>query len=279
MEKTNRIPFLYKVGRMILGPIYKWYYNPKIIGLENIKQDGSILIVGNHIHLYDQCNSIISTKRFITYMAKKEYFDSKKTRWFFKSVGCIPVDRTKKSSSAVLSAINVLENKGAVGIFPEGTRNALKEERIKNLHEDYFEDIDYEIFKEKIKKSNPKLSQIKYLENIYLDKKIDREFFLKSLDNPDKAIQNLINRKIIKSDDYYESLLLPFKYGAVSMASKTNATIIPVVVTGKYKFRSKNLIVRFGKGFKTSEMSLEKANEKLRNEMKKLIKKSLEESK
>lgn len=74
----------YKVLRTILTPIYKFYYNPKIIGKENIPKEGSIIIAGNHKHLMDQCNIIISTKRVITYMAKKEYFDNKKTSWFFK---------------------------------------------------------------------------------------------------------------------------------------------------------------------------------------------------
>ena len=67
----NKMPILYRVGRFILGPFFKWYYKPTIIGKENIPKSGAILIVGNHKHLYDQCLSIISTKRYIRYMAKK----------------------------------------------------------------------------------------------------------------------------------------------------------------------------------------------------------------
>ncbi len=194
----NKTPILYKIGKFILGPIFKFYYNPKIIGKENIPLNGSIIIAGNHKHLYDQCNVIISTKRYITYMAKKEYFDSKKTRWFFKSVGCIPVNREKKDIDAVESAIKVLNTGGAIGIFPEGTRN----------------------------KTN--------------------------------------------------KLLLDFKFGAVSMAKKTNSYIVPFGITGDYKFRSKNLIIRFGKPFKVINMNLETANNKLYNEVKKLMEKNYE---
>ena len=103
MMKMSKTPVLYKVGRLILGPVFKLYYNPKIIGKENIPKEGPILIVGNHKHLYDQCLSIISTKRYIKYMAKKEYFDSKKTAWFFKSVGCIPVDELSAYSPKELA--------------------------------------------------------------------------------------------------------------------------------------------------------------------------------
>ncbi len=190
---NKKIPILYKIGKLILGPIFKLYYNPVIIGKENIPKEGAILIAGNHKHLYDQCLTIIATKRGIHYMAKKEYFDNKKVAWFFKKTGCIPVDRSKKDDKAVTAALSVLKDAGAIGLFPEGTRNKT------------------------------------------------------------------------------EKFLLPFKYGAVSMAKKTNAYIVPFGITGDYKFRSKNLKIRYGKPFKVGEMDLQEANEKLYNEVKNLM--------
>lgn len=187
------MPWLYRLGRIILGPIFKLYYNPKIIGKENIPNEGAILIVGNHKHIYDQCLTIISTKRYIRYMAKKEYFDNKKISWFFKFTGCISVDRSKKDPKAVKQAIETLNKGGAVGLFPEGTRN----------------------------KTN--------------------------------------------------RLLLPFKYGAVSMASKTKALIVPFCITGVYKFRSKNLTIIYGKPFAIDDLSLEEANELLYLKIKNLM--------
>ena len=115
--------FIYRLAKFILSPIFKLYYNPTIIVKENIPKEGSIIIAGNHKHLYDQCLAIISTKRIINYMAKKEYFENKKVAWFFKSVGFISVDRTKKDPRAKEQAINILKKEGAIGIFPEGTRN------------------------------------------------------------------------------------------------------------------------------------------------------------
>lgn len=188
----------YKIYKFILGPIFKLYYNPKVIGKEHIPKNGAILLVGNHIHLMDQCVPILSTKRIVNYMAKKEYFDNKKVAWFFKSSGCIPVDRSKKDNNAVEKALNILNNGGAIGLFPEGTRN--------------------------------------------------------------------------KTDLF----LQPFKFGAVSMAQKTKAYLVPFGITGKYKFRSKNLTVRFGKPFKIpSTMNLNDANEKLFKTIEKLMKENL----
>ena len=187
-------PILYSLGKFILGPIFRLYYNPKIINKEYIPNDGPIIIAGNHKHLFDQCLSILATKRFIKYMAKREYFDSKKTKWFFKSVGCIPVDRSKKDENAKKLAIEHLDKGGAIGIFPEGTRN----------------------------KTN--------------------------------------------------KLLLDFKYGAVSMAKKTDAYIVPFAITGDYVFRSKNLKIIYGKPFKVNDLTMENANNKLYNEVRKLLK-------
>ena len=198
-KKTDKM-IGYRIFKAILGPIYKFYYNPKFLGLENIPLDGPIIFAGNHIHLMDQNAIIVSYKRPIHYMAKKEYWDSFKTRWFFKAVGCIPVNRSIKDEVATEKALEVLNNGGCIGIFPEGTRN--------------------------------------------------------------------------KTDAF----LLPFKFGAVSMAKKTKATIVPFAVTGDYKFRSKNLVYRFGKPIKYGN-DLAKQNEILTKAITDLKNKSLKEEK
>ena len=194
MAKKKKLPERgYKFLRATLGRVFKWWYNPKVYGSENIPKDGSVLITANHKHVMDQCAIIISTKRVIHYMAKKEYFDGK-TAWFFKMAGCIRVDRSIHDEEAKEAALGVLKDGGAIGLFPEGTRN--------------------------------------------------------------------------KTDQF----LLPFKFGAVSMAQKTDSYLVPVGIAGDYKFRSKNLRFYIGKPFKVGDMTLEQANEKLAKEIGKLMK-------
>lgn len=269
----NKKPFLYKVGAFLLGPIYKLYYNPKIYGRENLSIPETKVIAGNHIHLFDQCNTIISTKEFITFLAKKEYFDSKMTRWFFSSVGCIPVDRSKKDDNATSKALSVLEESGSIGLFPEGTRNALKEERIKSLYKEYKFEIDYKVFTSRLK--NVKSSQVDKLIQLFNSNIISAQILKSNIYNPDEYLKNAMNLGIITEDEYYDSLMLEFKFGAVSMAKKSDAYIIPTVVTGEYKFRSKNLTVRFGTPFKITNMDLEDANKLLREKMIELLKDNL----
>jgi len=275
MEKENKMR-VYKTFRTILGPIYKFWYRPKVEGAENIPTDGPVVIVGNHIHIMDQCNVIIATKRTIRYMAKKEYFDPQYNEghhaWFFKSAGCIPVDRKIHDDSAKEAALEVLRNGGILGLFPEGTRNGLKEERAKEIYKDHIDEKeDFDVFYKRVKKE--KTSQINYLEELYKDKKITREEFLDNIDKVDAYLKELIDKKVISEDDYYEHIYLPFKFGAVSMANKTNAQIVPFVITGDYKFRTKNLKVTIGKPFKADD-DLEKANNKLRKTMIDMYKKS-----
>ena len=81
----------------------------------------------------------------------------------------------------------------------------------------------------------------------------------------------LINLSPEAKRNYTEEILLPFKYGAVVMAKRTNSKIVPYSITGDYKFRSKNLKIVFGEPLDISELSIEEANELLYKKVKKLI--------
>ncbi|NLL02092.1 MAG: 1-acyl-sn-glycerol-3-phosphate acyltransferase [Mollicutes bacterium] len=77
------------------------------------------------------------------------------------------------------------------------------------------------------------------------------------------------------------TFLLPFKFGVVSMAQKTGATIVPFAITGEYKiFKKNHLNIRFGEPFKVpKDMDLEKANQKLFDAVSSLKRKGLEDIK
>ncbi|MBP1561022.1 MAG: 1-acyl-sn-glycerol-3-phosphate acyltransferase [Oscillospiraceae bacterium] len=63
--------------------------------------------------------------------------------------------------------------------------------------------------------------------------------------------------------NYTDELLLPFKFGAVSMAKKTGAPIVPYAIAGDYKLFSKNLTVIFGEPFYVGDTELYDANREL----------------
>lgn len=187
----------FRVLSRILLPVFSFYYNPRVVGKGKIPEKGAVVISSNHKHVMDQCMAALATKRPINYMAKSEYFKGP-FAWFFKLTGCICVNRNGSDEEAKASANAVLSNGGALGIFPEGTRN--------------------------------------------------------------------------KTDN----LLGEFKYGAASLACKNEAMMVPVAVTGEYKFRSKNLTSRIGDPFSTKGMTVEQVNSRLRDEIAKLIKENLD---
>ena len=82
---------------------------------------------------------------------------------------------------------------------------------------------------------------------------------------------SLINVSPEAKRNYTKEILLPFKYGAVVMAKRSNSVIVPYSITGDYKFRSKNLKIVFEKPLDVSKLSVEKANELLYKKVKELI--------
>ena len=88
--------------------------------------------------------------------------------------------------------------------------------------------------------------------------------------NEDKSIAIFPEGTINRTED----IIMPFKIGAIKMASETNSEIVPFTITGEYKFRSKNLRIEFLKPIKVSKKEdLTEDNEKLM----KIISKKLKE--
>lgn len=67
--------------------------------------------------------------------------------------------------------------------------------------------------------------------------------------------------------------LLSFKKGAVMMAQRTNTKIIPFAIKGKYKAFIGRVEIEFGKPIDVSSMEHNEANEYLRNQVLKLLRK------
>lgn len=120
MKKNKMLGFRFFKG--LLGIFFLIFFRPKIVGREKIPKYGGIILAGNHRHIFDPCMPILSTKRPVHYMAKKELFNSP-IGWFFKVVGCIPVDRGHDNTDSKEAALEVLREGEVLGIFPEGTRN------------------------------------------------------------------------------------------------------------------------------------------------------------
>lgn len=120
MNKKYNDVLLYKILRPIITILFKLLFRPQIIGKENIKKEGRIILAGNHTNNLDSAMLISSTKRNIHFLAKIELFRGIK-KIFFANMGLIPVNRKTKDHNALEQAYNYLNNDKVIGIFPEGT--------------------------------------------------------------------------------------------------------------------------------------------------------------
>ncbi|MFI1017777.1 lysophospholipid acyltransferase family protein [Streptomyces sp. NPDC020965] len=122
--------FYYVLKYVLLGPLLRLLFRPRIEGLEHIPEDGAAIVAGNHLSFSDHFLMPAILKRRITFLAKAEYFTGpglkgRLTAAFFHSVGQIPVDRSGKEAgqAAIREGLGVLSKGELLGIYPEGTRS------------------------------------------------------------------------------------------------------------------------------------------------------------
>ncbi len=118
-------PILYRITRPIINILFKIFFRPTYIGLENIPNKGSVVLAGNHTNNLDCILLITSTKRTIHFLAKDELLKGGK-RIIFQNMGIIPVNRRIHDNKALKKAEEELKENKVIGIFPEGTFSKVK---------------------------------------------------------------------------------------------------------------------------------------------------------
>ncbi|MEU3511172.1 lysophospholipid acyltransferase family protein [Streptomyces longwoodensis] len=122
--------FYYLLKYVVLGPLLRLLFRPRIEGLEHVPETGAAIVAGNHLSFSDHFLMPAVLKRRITFLAKAEYFTGpgvkgRLTAAFFRSAGQIPVDRSGKDAgqAAIREGLGVLGKGELLGIYPEGTRS------------------------------------------------------------------------------------------------------------------------------------------------------------
>ncbi|MES9506228.1 lysophospholipid acyltransferase family protein [Streptomyces sp. NPDC000609] len=115
---------------IVIGPLLRLFFRPRIEGLEHIPEEGAAIVAGNHLSFSDHFLMPAILKRRITFLAKAEYFTGpgvkgRLTAAFFRGIGQIPVDRSGKEAgqAAIREGLGVLSKGELLGIYPEGTRS------------------------------------------------------------------------------------------------------------------------------------------------------------
>ena len=115
----------YRVFKGVFALLMRLLFKVRVEGLENVPATGGVILASNHLSVSDSFFLPLVLDRRVTFVAKAEYFEQKRTAWFFKLMGQIPVKRGGGSAAlrALESAREVIEGGGVFGIYPEGTRS------------------------------------------------------------------------------------------------------------------------------------------------------------
>ncbi|MEU4162182.1 lysophospholipid acyltransferase family protein [Actinoplanes sp. NPDC026670] len=122
--------FYWLLKLVVLGPVLKLVFRPKVEGLQNVPRSGPVILACNHLSFSDSIFTPLIMRRKVTFVAKAEYFTGKGikgwfSRMFFTGAGTIPVDRSggEAAQAALDTLLRVLKEGNIAGIYPEGTRS------------------------------------------------------------------------------------------------------------------------------------------------------------
>lgn len=114
---------LYFWARLVIELILRVVWRAEATGRENVPLRGPLIVAANHVSYLDPPLLGAFCPRRVSYMAKKQLFDIPIFGAALRRVGAYPVSRDGSARAAIKRSLEVLQSGGAVGIFPEGTRN------------------------------------------------------------------------------------------------------------------------------------------------------------
>lgn len=114
---------IYVICRGLLRGIYALVMPIRTVGMENVPEEGGVLLCCNHISNLDPMTMGIKLKRKVKFMAKAELFGVPVLGWLVRQLGAFPVKRGGVGKESIKTALGILRAGEVMGIFPEGTRN------------------------------------------------------------------------------------------------------------------------------------------------------------
>ncbi|MFW0169461.1 lysophospholipid acyltransferase family protein [Rothia sp. P4278] len=121
---------MYMQLRFVLKPLLQRVYHHDVVGAEHIPGDQGAILASNHVSFVDSLFLPLAAPRQVFFLAKSDYFTTpglkgRLMKWFFTSVGQLPIDRSggAKSAQSLAAAVSALREGKLVGIYPEGTRS------------------------------------------------------------------------------------------------------------------------------------------------------------
>nr|WP_019366857.1 acyl-[ACP]--phospholipid O-acyltransferase [Pseudomonas luteola] len=106
--------------RFLLSFFMTRHYKVEVHGLQNLPAQGGVLLLGNHISWVDWAIVQIACPRPVRFVMLKDIYNLWFMRWFFKSLGCIPIQPGAGAAQALDQVAELLNAGEVVCLFPEG---------------------------------------------------------------------------------------------------------------------------------------------------------------
>ena len=112
--------FIIGALRVFVSTIYKI----NVTGKDNLNIEDGFVLTANHKSNWDVIVLYAMLNKELNFMAKAELFENKLFAWVLRKFGAFPVKRNSNDIGAIKQALQILNNKKILAIFPQGTRRA-----------------------------------------------------------------------------------------------------------------------------------------------------------
>ncbi len=114
---------IYKVAHVLVHALARIFFRLKVVGVENVPQEGGVIVAANHNSYFDIPLLGCSLARRADNIAKSELFRNRLIASLFTALGGFPVRRGRFDRSAIAEAVNRLRADRLLAIYPEGRRS------------------------------------------------------------------------------------------------------------------------------------------------------------
>lgn len=112
----------YNIAVFVMRIVTKILFRYETVGAEKIPSDVPLVICSNHKNNWDPVFVSVNLKPKIHWMGKSELWNNPLMGKLISALGVFPVNRDETDLKAIKTAISILKQNKALGIFIEGRR-------------------------------------------------------------------------------------------------------------------------------------------------------------